>query len=160
MADFDGSNDRNFMQEEDGAHLSSSTTSDPCYLSQPHMIVPSQGNSARMPYHGDHSITSLHRISHHYERDSLLLRPEDRPPASKQFSNKRFCRSAEDPVRLEAGIRAIPTHGTWQNPDDSLLKPTKKGGEQKKQALACLFCRERKIACGRPPANSPDQTCK
>ncbi|KAH7927858.1 hypothetical protein BV22DRAFT_989117, partial [Leucogyrophana mollusca] len=30
----------------------------------------------------------------------------------------------------------------------------------KKQALACLFCRERKIACGRPSATSSDQTCK
>ncbi|KAJ8591807.1 hypothetical protein M405DRAFT_734410 [Rhizopogon salebrosus TDB-379] len=35
----------------------------------------------------------------------------------------------------------------------------RKNGEQKKQALACLFCRERKIACGRPSAHSPDQTC-
>ncbi|KAJ6503772.1 hypothetical protein C8R45DRAFT_1070329 [Mycena sanguinolenta] len=29
----------------------------------------------------------------------------------------------------------------------------------KKQVLACLFCRERKIACFRPPADHPDQTC-
>lgn len=31
---------------------------------------------------------------------------------------------------------------------------------EKKQALACLFCRERKIACGRPDPESDDQTCK
>ncbi|KZP20265.1 hypothetical protein FIBSPDRAFT_742488 [Athelia psychrophila] len=30
---------------------------------------------------------------------------------------------------------------------------------EKKQALACLFCRERKIACGRPEAGSDDPTC-
>ena len=30
----------------------------------------------------------------------------------------------------------------------------------KKLGLACLFCRERKIACGRPSESSPDQTCK
>ncbi|KAF7979789.1 hypothetical protein HWV62_40832 [Athelia sp. TMB] len=30
---------------------------------------------------------------------------------------------------------------------------------EKKQALACLFCRERKIACGRPEAGSADPTC-
>lgn len=30
----------------------------------------------------------------------------------------------------------------------------------KKLGLACLFCRERKIACGRPSESNPDQTCK
>jgi hypothetical protein len=35
------------------------------------------------------------------------------------------------------------------------------GSEQKKQnKLACLFCRERKIACGRPPDGSDDPSCK
>ncbi|KAK7035099.1 hypothetical protein R3P38DRAFT_2419123, partial [Favolaschia claudopus] len=29
----------------------------------------------------------------------------------------------------------------------------------KKQLLACLFCRERKIGCTRPPEDVPDQTC-
>ncbi|KIL57414.1 hypothetical protein M378DRAFT_87984 [Amanita muscaria Koide BX008] len=32
--------------------------------------------------------------------------------------------------------------------------------EPKKQNLACLFCRDRKIACGRPAEGSLDQTCK
>jgi hypothetical protein len=31
---------------------------------------------------------------------------------------------------------------------------------KKKLGLACLFCRERKIACGRPSESNPDQTCK
>src|SRR5215471_12178129 len=39
------------------------------------------------------------------------------------------------------------------------LSAIKKNAE-KKQALACLFCRERKIACGRPSLDNPDQTCK
>jgi len=30
----------------------------------------------------------------------------------------------------------------------------------KKLGLACLFCREREIACGRPLESNPDQTCK
>ncbi|KAJ7915138.1 hypothetical protein B0H13DRAFT_1557134, partial [Mycena leptocephala] len=34
-----------------------------------------------------------------------------------------------------------------------------KDGRSKRQALACLFCRERKIACGRPAAASGDKTC-
>src|ERR1700676_5004515 len=39
------------------------------------------------------------------------------------------------------------------------LTMTKKVAE-KKQALACFFCRERKIACGRPDPDNEDQTCK
>ena len=34
------------------------------------------------------------------------------------------------------------------------------GSERKKQNLACLFCREHKIACGRPPEGSDDPACK
>ncbi|KAI9447137.1 hypothetical protein BJY52DRAFT_1127628, partial [Lactarius psammicola] len=29
----------------------------------------------------------------------------------------------------------------------------------RKPAIACLFCRERKIACGAPPVGSADPTC-
>ncbi|KAG8727898.1 hypothetical protein FRC10_005487 [Ceratobasidium sp. 414] len=38
---------------------------------------------------------------------------------------------------------------------------TKKDGppSPKKPALACFFCRKRKIACGPPPPDSPDRTC-
>ncbi|KAK7468744.1 hypothetical protein VKT23_003247 [Stygiomarasmius scandens] len=32
-------------------------------------------------------------------------------------------------------------------------------GEKKSLALACFFCRGRKIACGRQDPNSPDRTC-
>ncbi|KAJ6488797.1 hypothetical protein C8R45DRAFT_929502 [Mycena sanguinolenta] len=32
-------------------------------------------------------------------------------------------------------------------------------GQKPRQALACLFCRKRKIPCGRPAANAVDQTC-
>ncbi|KAJ6522475.1 hypothetical protein B0H19DRAFT_973461, partial [Mycena capillaripes] len=34
-----------------------------------------------------------------------------------------------------------------------------KDGRSKRQALACLFCRERKIACGRPAAAAGEKTC-
>jgi hypothetical protein len=36
----------------------------------------------------------------------------------------------------------------------------KKDSAPKKPALACLFCRKRKIACGPPPPDHPDRTCK
>ncbi|KZT18848.1 hypothetical protein NEOLEDRAFT_1142826 [Neolentinus lepideus HHB14362 ss-1] len=32
--------------------------------------------------------------------------------------------------------------------------------DDKKPVMACLFCRERKIACGPPPPDSEDRTCK
>ncbi|KAJ7191952.1 hypothetical protein GGX14DRAFT_578539 [Mycena pura] len=35
----------------------------------------------------------------------------------------------------------------------------KAGGRTKKQALSCFFCRERKIACGRPEDGSTDRRC-
>ena len=38
--------------------------------------------------------------------------------------------------------------------------PSKKLASDKKQTLACLFCRGRKIACGPPLLGSPDRTCK
>jgi hypothetical protein len=31
---------------------------------------------------------------------------------------------------------------------------------KKKPAIACLFCRERKICCGPPAADDTDQRCK
>ncbi|KAF9558974.1 hypothetical protein CPC08DRAFT_638333 [Agrocybe pediades] len=30
---------------------------------------------------------------------------------------------------------------------------------KKPVSLACIFCKERKIMCGRPPADAEDQTC-
>ncbi|KAL4261953.1 Zn(2)-C6 fungal-type domain-containing protein [Pleurotus pulmonarius] len=55
-------------------------------------------------------------------------------------------------------------HATTHSKDSLLeftppkLSAIKKNAE-KKQILACLFCRERKIACGRPPEGSEDPTC-
>ncbi|KAJ7205763.1 hypothetical protein GGX14DRAFT_298897, partial [Mycena pura] len=31
--------------------------------------------------------------------------------------------------------------------------------DSKKQVMACLFCRARKIGCVRPSEDAPDQTC-
>ncbi|KAI6023753.1 hypothetical protein BKA83DRAFT_679110 [Pisolithus microcarpus] len=137
------------VKEETGAHLSSlSTTSDPCCLPQLHLT----GTSVKMSYASSRP-SIQHRTSHPRERDAFPLRQEDAPTT-------RLHHSTDGLVRQGPGIRTLPTtNATWPNPDDPLSKSTKKGGEQKKQALACLFCRERKIACGRPSAHSPDQTC-
>ncbi|KAF5328374.1 hypothetical protein D9619_013249 [Psilocybe cf. subviscida] len=41
-----------------------------------------------------------------------------------------------------------------------VTKHPKNVKEPRKPSLACLFCRERKIGCGRPPEGSEDMTCK
>ena len=38
--------------------------------------------------------------------------------------------------------------------------PTTKRRARRKPTIACLFCRERKIACSAPPVGSADMTCK
>ncbi|KAH9171242.1 hypothetical protein EDB89DRAFT_1907107 [Lactarius sanguifluus] len=40
-----------------------------------------------------------------------------------------------------------------------LKLPLTKRSARRKPAIACLFCRERKIACGAPPMGSADPTC-
>ncbi|KAF8141715.1 hypothetical protein EV363DRAFT_31811 [Boletus edulis] len=138
-------------EEDDNTHPSSLPTTNTCRLPKPRITVPSQAlssSSIRIP-------ASLNADSHACEHESRL-RPDERC-VPKHISNKRVHRSSEDLVRQESAILSMPT--TWSIPDDQVIKGTKKPGEQKKQALACLFCRERKIACGRPPAHSPDQTC-
>ncbi|KAG9312890.1 hypothetical protein JVU11DRAFT_6323 [Chiua virens] len=144
-------------EEDDNAHTASRPAgNDARRLPQPHMIVPSQGllsSSVRVSHIGD-STTSLNADSQAREHESRL-RPEEccMIPVPKHMSNKRVHRSSE-----ESTILSMPST-TWPIPDDQVMKATKKPGEQKKQALACLFCRERKIACGRPSPHSPDQTC-
>ncbi|KAF9245328.1 hypothetical protein BU15DRAFT_71078 [Melanogaster broomeanus] len=155
--------DENYLvkEEEDSADSSPlPITNDTHCLPQPPMIVPSQhapSSFRRIPHLSDLA-TSIKTESHMREHD-LLLRPDERCmiPLPKHSSNKRIHLSSEELVRQEGTVSSTST--TWSIPGDPVTKGAKKAGEQKKQALACLFCRERKIACGRPPAHSPDQTC-
>lgn len=136
------------------------------YLPQPHMIVPSQNRvvrERRLPQglsHSGESQSLLRSPAGPFRQslspDLLLLREEGRPAAHQ--ANKRPHRS-EEITRHSQTVSSVPA--TWSAPVEPVMKvsASRKTGEQKKQALACLFCRERKIACGRPPAHSPDQTC-
>jgi hypothetical protein len=45
-------------------------------------------------------------------------------------------------------------------PADTTVGIIRNSKEPKKPSLACTFCRERKIACGRPAEGSIDPTCK
>ncbi|KAJ7110246.1 hypothetical protein C8R43DRAFT_167290 [Mycena crocata] len=54
-----------------------------------------------------------------------------------------------------------PPSYEYESPQPKLkFSHAKAGGRTKKQALSCFFCRERKIACGRPDEGSTDQSCK
>jgi hypothetical protein len=78
-------------------------------------------------------------------------------PVSKQFgSPERSARSSSSKSRRSRTL--LPSSRS-----QGVLKTivmNRRGSELKKQNLACLFCRERKIACGRPAEGSLDPTCK
>ncbi|KAJ8488172.1 hypothetical protein ONZ45_g14059 [Pleurotus djamor] len=59
---------------------------------------------------------------------------------------------------LQAHVMGVPMHQDPLEYKLPRLSSVKKNSD-KKQILACLFCRERKIACGRPPEGSEDPTC-
>ncbi|KAH9023339.1 hypothetical protein EDB85DRAFT_327538 [Lactarius pseudohatsudake] len=61
-----------------------------------------------------------------------------------------------------ASSSQVPPPASAPNPKagQGVLKlPSTKRSARRKPAIACLFCRERKIACGAPPVGSADPTC-
>lgn len=102
-------------------------------------------------------------------------REHDAAAESSQFySHRVISRSPRQPslelplMSVEAsnlintiGPQSIPPPTSSASSSQSVLKlgTTKKPSERKK-TLACLFCRERKIACGKPPLGSLDKTCR
>ena len=80
--------------------------------------------------------------------------------SSRQGLEHEAAGDSEPNVKLESQQQpSSPTPFPGSSQSVLKLTTTKKVAE-KKQALACLFCRERKIACGRPDADNEDQTCK
>jgi len=61
------------------------------------------------------------------------------------------------PVPVKKRVASVPRPQSTTPPPRP--HTPKKAGVQKRLSLACLFCRERKIACGRPSEDEPDQTC-
>jgi len=72
------------------------------------------------------------------------------------FPSSSRRRSAPAPVKQKVVL--VPPQRQSIAPPPKPHVP-KKAGVQKRLSLACLFCRERKIACGRPSKHEPDQTC-
>lgn len=74
------------------------------------------------------------------------------PPVPERLNVAGSAEASQDnPMKQIPPPRAVGRTSTF-----SVDRPSTK----KKLGLACLFCRERKIACGRPSESSADQTCK
>ncbi|KAF9044981.1 hypothetical protein BJ165DRAFT_1611211 [Panaeolus papilionaceus] len=73
------------------------------------------------------------------------------PPAVFDFSMGSSKGGASS--SSEMGVKAAVGGGALMSSAPRNVK------EPRRPSLACTFCRERKIACGRPPSDSEDQTC-
>jgi hypothetical protein len=80
------------------------------------------------------------------------------PPVSCRSSRKRVATAARWQHATESESESSPTGSTQQ----SIVKfpMAKIFNADRILIVACLFCRERKIACKRPPEGSPDDRCE
>jgi len=76
--------------------------------------------------------------------------------ASRSMPRSRVSHRPSPKSRSRTADSQLPT---WTRPHTFRITTAKKAGEPKKPSLACLFCRQRKIACGRPAVGSKDHTC-
>jgi hypothetical protein len=108
----------------------------------------SQNRASDAPATGSSSLRAVESPTHH--------RHTTPSPVSRGSSSERV--AAATTTGRQRQTKSSLTGATQQ----SILKlpMARKSNVERKQTLACLFCRERKIACGRPPEGSPDDTCK
>jgi hypothetical protein len=152
---------------------------------EPPMRVPSQQHLVNsMNSHQQHNQRAHSPVIHYQRRQgSPVNRQPSASPSSDEadfalplnspykkplMSTLATCFSPRQGLEHEAASDLSPDGLDWSSPptpflgsSQSVLKltMTKKVAE-KKQALACLFCREQKIVCGRPGSDNEDQTCK
>ena len=81
--------------------------------------------------------------------------PSSAPPASSQSLSHQYTPSSGSVTRSQRRRTRSPSPPLRMSP-----APHSKRSQDKKPALACLFCRGRKIACGPPQPGSKDKTCK
>ncbi|KAF9531256.1 hypothetical protein CPB83DRAFT_892094 [Crepidotus variabilis] len=67
-------------------------------------------------------------------------------------------------VKFMPTLISVPPAEQSASPPDTtgvppVTGPIRNVKEPRRPSLACTFCRERKIACGRPPPDAADQTC-
>ncbi|KAJ7765347.1 hypothetical protein B0H16DRAFT_1525339 [Mycena metata] len=100
--------------------------------------------------------------------DSLSLSETDSQLSDEMQMSSRHQGLALPRLGGSNAHTATSTSPVWppnRGPNYDVTQPrlkfshAKAGGRTKKQALSCYFCRERKIACGRPDESNHDQTC-
>jgi hypothetical protein len=135
----------------------SSISANPSYADRPDPSVPpSLGWSSRA--HNGHRGPDPPEPSNASQHNSMST--------SSQLHSKWATPSAgqQHQKTLVLPLPSSPPTVAATSSSQSILKLNhhvkKSGGSEKKQTLACLFCRERKIACGRPAEGSADSTCK
>ncbi|KAH9024531.1 hypothetical protein EDB84DRAFT_1506581 [Lactarius hengduanensis] len=84
------------------------------------------------------------------------------PTASSSFSSSDIGTPTSS-IHLDmnaASPSQVPAPASALNPMTGVLKlPSRNRSARHKARMACLFCRERKIACKAPPEGSADRTC-
>lgn len=112
----------------------------PC---SPHIVATS---------HRDASETPMTVPSQSY----MFVEVESSSPAFIHTNQQQFHSPSETPH----GGRTGSPYQRSPSPRQISPPPHPKRSMDKKPALACLFCRGRKIACGPPVPGSKDRTCK
>jgi hypothetical protein len=99
------------------------------------------------------------------QQTSIKAKRKERPSSDSDldmdfkphFPSSSRRRSAPAPAKQKTVASVPPPRRSTAPPPKPRIP--KKAGERKRLSLACLSCRERKIACGRPSEDEPDQIC-
>jgi hypothetical protein len=113
--------------------------------------------------HEDTSYGALHSRSSSFDGSAqthLTANTWDTHPAPTPYPAPTQLRVPSPSALFNAFGHYPPTGATRRVPQMFKLATGRKKHSGKKQPMACLFCRERKIGCLRPPEDEPDQTCK
>ncbi|CAE6374732.1 unnamed protein product [Rhizoctonia solani] len=107
-----------------------------------------------------------YQLSGHLEQFEVNHRRQDSFPMEQDYSysprHQRQNSSSSDHSHRLLPAPVVPSQARERPQPFAQPSPDveeKKETPPKKPALACLFCRKRKIACGPPPPDSPDRTC-
>lgn len=114
-------------------------------------------------------LSNLHDAKHREDTLSASATPTPPPPnpATPSVLYTKFPTKVSPYQQYTANPRRMPSADSLANSDagveglvDDVKGPSPSAPAKKKPAMACLFCRERKICCGPPTADAADQRCK
>ena len=146
-----GQGSSSFVPGPTSSTIHQTVSSGASFLDSTHGWTSRMNNSLTTPSSSDPPTSDAHRD---------ISSPHFQP--TPKLATFWASRSHQEPAafRSSTSTQSLVVAG----PSQSVLKLNhhvkKTGASEKKQYLACLFCRERKIACGRPAEGSADSTCK